>query len=405
MSKDKTFTGQPIIRQILCLIPRAMVENIALNHQSDRYYKKFKSFNHVVTMLYAVMSGAENLRAVVLGLLASEKRLYHLGISHFPKRSTISDANRERSSGVFAALYSSLHKKYAGLLPDSRNRHDVLERLKIIDSTTITLFKEILKAAGRTPANGKRKGGIKAHTVIDSGGNLPQFVCFSASARHDRPFLKDMKFEKGDILTFDKAYNDYQMFGDWTQMGIFFCTRQRESALYEVVADFPIADACDQRIKSDRQIRIKIKESGKVLLLRRIEFKDEESGRYLVFWTNIFFLNADKIAQIYKRRWQIELIFKRLKQNFPLKYFLGDNVNAIEIQIWSCLIAHLLYRVILSKIKRKWAFSNLCDLIRQHLFTYTDLAAFLAAPERILRQQIRDSLKKVESKQLALFPP
>ncbi len=86
-----------------------------------------------------------------------------------------------------------------------------------------------------------------------------------------------------------------------------------------------------------------------------------------------------------------------------MKYFLGDNVNAIETQIWSCLIAHLLYRVILSKIKPKWAFSNLCDLIRQHLFTYTDLAAFLAAPERILRQQIRDSLQKVESKQLALF--
>ena len=98
-------------------------------------------------------------------------------------------------------------------------------------------------------------------------------------------------------------------------------------------------------------------------------------------------------------------MFKRLKQNFPLKYFLGDNVNAIEIQIWCCLICHLLYRVILRKTKRKWAFSNFCDVVRQHLFTYTDLAGFLADPEKILREQIRAELEKEGSRQLELFPP
>lgn len=405
MGKDNNFTGQPLIKQILSLIPRVRVDSIAQEHQSDRYYKKFKTFEHVVTMLYAVMSGSENLRAVVLGFLASEKRLYHLGMRYFPKRSTISDANRDRNSDVFASLYSWLHQKYSKLLPDSRNRFDVLERLKIIDSTTITLFKEILKAAGRNPADGKRKGGIKAHTVINSADGLPGFVCFSASARQDRPFLKEMNFEKGDILVFDKAYNDYAMFSDWTQEEIFFCTRQKDDARYEVVKNIPIPKDSDPRIKSDQQIRVKVPNSEKTVLLRRIEFKDKENDSDLVFLTNIFFLNADKIAQIYKRRWQIELVFKRLKQNFPLQYFLGDNVNAIEIQIWCCLIAHLLYRVILNQTKRKWAFSNFCDTIRQHLFTYTDLAAFLTDPEKILRQQIREQLNKQDSSQLALFPP
>ena len=356
-------------------------------------------------MLYAVMSGSEKIRSVVLGLLALKTRLYHLGIKYFPKRSTISDANRDRSSEVFGSLYASLHKKYAHLLPDSRDRWDVLERLKIIDSTTITLFKEILKAAGRSPANGKRKGGIKAHTVIESASDLPQFVCFSASARHDKPFLKQMHFEKGDILVFDKAYNDYEMFHDWTQEGIFFCTRQKEDAIYKVVQEFPLAQACDPRIKSDQLIEVIVPKTGETLSLRRIEFRDEENDSDLVFLTNIFFLNPDKIAQIYKRRWQIELVFKRLKQNFPLKYFLGDNVNAIEIQIWCCLICHLLYRVILRKTKRKWAFSNFCDVVRQHLFTYTDLAGFLADPEKILREQIRAELEKEGSRQLELFPP
>lgn len=382
-----------------------MVDKVALEHESDRYYKKFKTYNHVVTMLYAVMSGAKNIRAVVLGLLASEKRLYHLGIKYFPKRSTISDANRDRSSEVFASIYAALHKKYHKFFPDSRKREHVLERIKIIDSTTMTLFKEILKAAGRTPTDGRRKGGIKAHTVIDSGDGLPQFVCFSASARHDRPFLREMQFEKGDILAFDKAYIDYQMFQDWTEEGIFFCTREKDNAIYQVMEEIPLAAASDSRIISDQRIKVTVPQSGETVSLRRIEFKDEENDSELVFWTNIFFLNADKVAQIYKRRWQIELIFKRLKQNFPLKYFLGDNVNAIEVQIWCCLIAHLLYKIILLKTKRKWAFSNLCDVIRQHLFTYTDLVAFLEGPEKILTTQIRERLEKQRSRQLELFVP
>lgn len=404
MSKNTHLIGQPLVRQILSLLPRQKVDSIARKLDSDRYYKSFRTFDHAVTMLYAVMSGAKSLRAVVLGLLASEKRIYHLGIRHFPRRSTISDANRNRSSQVFAEIYKALHKQFGKLLTDSRSR-TVMDRLKIIDSTTISLFKAILKAVGRHPVNGKRKGGIKVHTQIDSGEDLPQFVCFSASARHDRPFLRKMDFEPGDILVFDKAYNDYAMFLEWTNQEIFFCTRMKDNADYSVVEEFPLSDQCDSRIQSDQQIRLRVPNSENELLLRRIVFCDEENNSKLVFLTNIFFLNPDMIARIYKRRWQIELLFKRLKQNFPLRYFLGDNVNAIEIQIWSCLIADLLYQVILRKTKRKWAYSNFCDLIRQHLFTYTDLPAFLRDPEKILRQQIRAKLQEPESQQLQLFSP
>jgi hypothetical protein len=403
MSKVNIFPGQPIIGQVLSLIPRDLVTKTATEHQSDRYYKKFKTYEHVVTMMYAVMSGSNTIRSVVLKLLGASLRLCHLGMRYFPKRSSISDVNRNRSSEVFASLYMALYLKYAHTLPDSRSGGKVTGNLKIVDSTTISLFSEILKAVGRTPADGKRKGGIKAHTVINSGEDVPQFVCYSASAKHDGPFLKKVDVKQGDIVVFDKAYIDYGLFHNWTERKIFFVTRQKDNAQYEVIKDIPLPSALDSRIQSDQQIRITVKASGKEVLLRRIEFKDVENGSELVFWTNIFFLNADKIAKIYKKRWQIELLFKRLKQNFPLKYFLGDNQNAIEIQIWCCLIAHLLYKVILLKTKRKWAFSNLCDTLRQHLFTYIDLRGFLDDPESILRKRAERQLLEGIENQLTIF--
>ena len=387
MGKVSIFPGQPILGQLIGLIPRQFIAEIAEKHGSDRYSKEFLTWDHVVTMVYAAMSGATSIRGLVLGLLAAGNRIEHLGIDHFPRRSTISDANRNRTSAVFGDLYKALYQLYKPLLSDSGGGGNVLERLVIIDSTTISLFKEILKAAGRTPADGKRKGGIKSHISIDSGIDVPQMVCFSASAKNDGPFVKKASLAKGDIAVFDMGYWNYSLFQRWTQIGVFFVTRQKDGSLYEVIQDIPISKLSDPRIVSDQRIRVTEPKSGETFLLRRIVRAADEDSVELVFWTNIFHMNAELVAKIYKRRWQIELLFKRLKHNFQLKYFLGDNVNAVEIQIWCCLIAHLLYKLVLQGTKRKWAFSNFADLIRQHLFTYIELPAFLNDPEKALKER------------------
>lgn len=403
MSKvNAILTGQPVLAQLLSLVPRQFISEIAEKHQSDHYYKNFKTFDHVVTMVYAAMSGATTIRGVVLGLLAAGERISHLGIEFHPCKSTISDANKARPSSVFADLYGSLYKFYAHLLSDSGFKSDVLERLIIIDSTTISLFKEILKAAGRPPADGKRKGGIKSHVSIESALDVPNVVCYSASAKSDSPYIGRVPLSAGDIAVFDMGYWNYARFLEWSRRGVFFVTRQKENALYEVVMDIPVPSASDPRIISDQKIKVVDKASGEVFELRRIVRSGDEESVELVFWTNIFHFNADLIAKIYKRRWQIELLFKRLKHNFPLKYFLGDNVNAIEIQIWCCLIAHLLYKVVLKGSRRKWAFSNLADLIRQHLFTYIDLTAFINDPERALREKIARKTPSIDG-QFKLF--
>lgn len=397
------FPGQPLFGQALQLIKRGWIDSIAKKHCSDRYYKQFRTYEHLVAMLFAVCSGVTSLRALSLGLLAGSSRLSHLGLSHVPRRSTISDANKNRSSTVFGQIYLELYRRLAAALPDSRKWRGYPGKVLIIDSTTVTLFSALLKTVGRTPINGKRKGGIKVHTVIDAREDLPQFICYSSAAAHDRPYIKGLKPSAGDMLVFDMAYVDYRLFESWTQKGIWFVTRERKKSTYEVIEVLDTDDEITQLL-SDQLISITIPKTERTLELRRVEWiNPSQPNEPLIFWTNLKSLPAQMIAELYRQRWQIELLFKRLKQNFPLKYFLGDNINAIEIQIWCCLIAHLLYKLILSRTKRKWAFSNFCDVMRQHLFTYIDLRTFVDDPEKALRTRNQTANRARAPGQMRIF--
>lgn len=387
MVKDSRFPGQPVLGQVLKLIPRSLVAREARQHGTDRYYKRFKTYEHVITMVYALLSHANCLREVTTGMLAAGSRLNHLGLQCFPRRSTLSDANRSRSHEVFGAIYNSLYRYYQAGLPDSHPKNKLLKRVKLVDSTTIQLFSEVIRGAGQAPVSGRKKGGIKVHTMLSAKEDVPHFVCFSSGPSNDSPFLNKMQVKPGDIVVFDRGYNNYLRYHNYTQQGVWFVTRPHVRASYEVLEDIAIASLSDPGVIKDQIIRIRLKDSSKTVRLRKIEYQSEEQEKPLIFWTNIFFLNADRVSKLYKHRWQIELLFKRLKQNYPLRYFLGDNPNAIKIQIWSALIAHLLVKVIMGAVKRKWSFSNLSAMIRHHLFTYIDLTGFLEDPERALQRK------------------
>jgi hypothetical protein len=162
MPKNTNFTGQPIIGQLLTFMNRARIQAISAKHDADRYVKKLTTYKHVIVMLYTVMEGCSSLREVIVGLLADSHKLGHLGLDYLPKRSTFSDANKRRPSEVFGDIYMDVYRHNASLLSDSRMSKEQTRRLYIMDSTTITLFKEILKGTGRNPIDGKKKGGIKA---------------------------------------------------------------------------------------------------------------------------------------------------------------------------------------------------------------------------------------------------
>lgn len=399
--KNTHFFGQPIFSQLLSLVDKSIVSKVVSKNQSDRYYKSFDTWQHLVTMLYCSFSGATSLRELSTGLLAWQNRLIHIGIPKAPRRSTISDGNKRRPSEVFRALYLSLFEKYRGLLPDSRLKIEVIQKLFIVDSTVISLFKDILKVAGRPRKDGRSKGGIKAHVMIHAAELMPCLVRFTEGSRHDHTFLKYLNLPEGSYLVMDKGYTDYHQYAQWTDRGIFFVSRMKNNAKFESLVEIELPEDRDHEILKDETITVQysVDKEKHPLKLRRIAYWDQKNQKLLIFLTNNLELEASTVAAIYKHRWQIELLFKKLKQNFPLKYFLGDNQNAIEIQIWCALISLLLMEVVRKQLKKSWAFSNMVAVVRFHLTSYVHLTNFLNNPEKELQENL------AKSSQMNIFPP
>jgi IS4 transposase len=225
-------------------------------------------------------------------------------------------------------------------------------------------------------------------------------IRYSAAAANDSQFLKEIFLPKGSILVFDRGYCDYTTFNRFANDSITWVTRRRKQLTYKVLQVYKIADN-DETIMRDEQIQLGWRLGTKVTA-RLIRYKDLASGEVYEFLSNNFRMRASVIAKLYQKRWQIELLFKRMKQNYPLKYFLGDSENAIQIQIWCSLIADLILKIIKKGAAVKWSFSNLAAMMRLHLMTYIDLGGFLRSPEKALIKMFGKS-KQYNHNQLLLI--
>lgn len=402
MNKTTTFVGQHILSQILSLSSKESLSNIFRSSAANKWYKSIKAWDHYVTMMFCVLSNCSSLREIQMGLEAFGGKLNHLNLDKVPPRSTLSDANKNRPSSIFGKIYEGLSSRYRLNLSDSTLPKAVLSKLFIIDSTVFSLFKAILKTSGRTPKDGKKKGGIKKNTMLEGNSLMPVLIRFNAAADNDQQFLKYINLPAGSYLTFDKGYNDYKHFGRFTQKGIFFITRQKDNAVYTTVAESILTkDTPDAVLKEEiiQQTYTDENKKEQILELRRIAWWDAKGQRLYEFITNNFEVDAATIAEIYRYRWRIELFFKKLKQNFPLQYFVGDNQNAIEVQIWCALIAVLLLTVIHERNKSRISFSNVATLLRIHLVGYISIKELLA-----LHNKKRLRGKKI-SQEINLFSP
>jgi len=395
MDKDKQFVGQPILSQILDSLPSSIITGANKKHNANRYYKRIPLRVHLVSLLYGVFSYCNGLRELCEGMLACEGKLTHLGLDKAPARSTVSDANNKRSYLVFETIYFELVKKYHSFISDSRLKGLSIRNLKIIDSTTIRLFSDILRGVGRNPLDGSRKkGGIKVHALMDAFSGITEFVRITAAREHDRNFLYHLKLAAHSWIVFDKGYNPYVQFANWTKQKIWFVTRMKDGADFHVTK--VIQDKTRQRnpkgILKEQYITIGFKDSDKEqqrLKLRRIIFKAED-GKIYIFITNNFTLPASQVALIYKNRWMIELLFKQIKQNFPLRYFWGQSENAIKMQVYCVLIAQLLMVVIRKKAATKKSFANMITVIRLHLMSYVELLEFIKDTYKAWRKSHND---------------
>lgn len=401
MPKNNLFTGQPVLTQLLSLIPRSMVTQIAQRHKADHYCKKFKSLDHLVSMLFCAYKQCSSLRELITGLQASSHRLNHLGMLNTPRRSTLADANKRRPSAFFEDVFHALSRHYFKLSPDSRRIGKLYDKLFLMDSTTITLFCDVLKGAGTFGLNGKKKGGLKAHVLTRIKDQVPSFVHLSASVQSDRIFMPMVKLPTGSIICMDKAYVNYNIMASWTKNCVTWVTRFTPSLKYQILETRKVSEYQQNRgVKSDMVILLgnpRTQKRNPLQKARLVRFYDEIGKREFVFLSNNLEYSPVTIADLYKRRWEIELLFKRIKQNFQFHHFLGDNENAIKIQMWCTLIADLLVQIVKDQVekfrKQKWSFANISGLIRQHLTTYIDLVKFLIDPEKAIvsySQQAKD---------------
>jgi hypothetical protein len=309
---NKFHSGQPIIAQLISLIPEDIFTKVVADTKADKYYKQMKAKDHFICLFYAVLTRNSSLREVCKNITLIAKKLLYVGLKQLPCRSTLSDANRNRDSQFFASLYFSLYMHYKASLKTNwlpiGDEVDPAE-VEVFDSSTITLFKEILKGAGRNPIDGKKKGGIKVFTKFNLSEGVPDFICLKAASTNENTFLKVLNLPEGGIAVFDKGFNRYKYFDLWTQNSRFFVTRLKDNARYEVVAENNTESFPD--ILKDQHISLRYKDNkvSRTVTLRLITYCDPASGETLHFLTNLMGHTAITVALLYKNRWVIEVFF------------------------------------------------------------------------------------------------
>ena len=402
---EKKFVGQPIFKQLIDFIPKNKFDILAQKHQTDRYYKSFSAWTQLVTMLFGVFSRCDSMGEICDGMLAMQGKLNHLGLSSSPAKSTAGDGLRERDNEFFKDFYFMLLKHFEPLLSVSRIDKISFDKLYIFDSTTIRLFSQIMKGVGRNPkGEGKKKGGLKVHMLIDAHSDTPTFVKISEAKSHDKNFIQYLNLPAHSMIVFDRAYNHYLQFAKFTQKQINFVCRLKKNAVYEVVQELFCQTQTDTGFGVLKEEHIHLKytdeKQEKNLCLRKVTYRDNK-GRIYEFITNNFEISNDEVALVYKIRWQIELLFKKLKQNFQLHYFYSETENGIKTQIWITLIAQLLLMALKTKSETKKAFSTVAALIRIHLISNLDVFWVIENSRRTYTK--RQKRKKTPSFQTELF--
>lgn len=367
-----------LFNQLLQHFPRLEFAALVKKHDAERGAKGFGCWRQLGSMLFCQLAHADSLREICNGLACCMGKLVHLGMGKAPNKSTLSYANEHRPAKLYEDLFYTALGRLRGQkgLGSRKQKFRFKNKLLSLDSTTISLCLELFPWAKFRRA----KGGVKAHVLLDHDDYLPRYVLITEARRSDVKMADAFTLNPGSIVAVDRGYNDYAQFGKWTAEEIYFVTRLKDSAAYEVVEECVVPE--NRNIRSDQLIRFTGEKAQKdcPCLLRRVVVWDAVNEREIVLLTNLLAFGSTTIAAIYKDRWEIELFFKALKQNLKVKSFVGTSENALRIQIWTALIAILLLKWMHHLSKAKWSLSNLASMLRLNLFTYRDLQKWLDDP-------------------------
>ena len=381
-----------VLNELLQIVPRYKFESLVHTYQNDRYVKYYTTWQQFITLLYAQMKGKDSLRDIITSLNTHKAAWYHMGLKDI-HRSTISDANRNRSYEVYEKLFYAILSKTKDITP--RHKFRFKNPLYSIDATVIDLCLSMFGwAQFRTT-----KGALKLHYQYDHSGSIPSFLVVTDAKHHEAKVVKQEAFPllPDSIVSIDRGYLDFKWLNSLNNKGVFFVTRMKSNMQYSVIGQQEVDKT--KGLLFDQVIELTGYATGKKYpqQLRLIGYKDRERNKELVFLTNNFKLSAFTIAQIYKSRWQIELFFKWIKQNLKIKTFLGTNKNAVLSQIWVAMYYYLLLAYIKYQTKYAKSLTELTRIISEAVFFKVSIIDLLS-----INQYNLHKLNKIET-QLALF--
>ena len=365
--------------QLISLVDRGSFARAVRQHQGDRGAKGFSCWDQFVAMLFCQMGGANSLREICGGLATATGKLVHLGLHQAPTRSTLAYANTHRPWQLYQTVFEELLKSCQNLAATKKRRFRFKHPLRSVDTSIIELCIKVFDWARFQ----RTKGAVKLDLQLDHQGCLPCWALVTDGDTNDVRIAQQLEFAPGTIVVLDRGYLDYALYERWTDCGVYFVTRPRTNMLYKVTERRTVPTRGN--VTRDETIKLTSEHARKRCssLLRQVTVWDAEHERELVFLTNIFHLAASTIGAIYKDRWQIELFFKALKQNLKIKTFVGTSENAVNVQIWTALIAMLLLKFLWLKSTWAWSLSNLAAMLRFNLLSYRDLWAWIDEPFKI----------------------
>jgi len=367
-----------IFSQVLKLFSRGEFEKAVKEHQTERHARGFSSWGQFTAMLFCQLGRAHSLREICGGLACCEGQLKHLGVPMAPKRSTLAYANEHRPWELYQTVFEKTLCKCQELVASQggRKKFRFKNKLMSLDGSIIDLSVNMFDWAKYR----RTKGAIKLHLLLDHDGYLPSFAVVTEGKTSEIRVARTLRWESGTILAIDRGYIDYEWFRELTQEEVYFVTRMKEKAVYEVVEELRVPQ--NSNVVSDQIICFPrlAREGEAPVLFRRVEIWNEKKQQTLVFLSNLLAFGATTIAAIFKDRWQVELFFKALKQTLKIKTFVGTSANAVRTQIWTALIAMLVLKYLQLKSTFNWSLSNLAALLRQQMFFYRDLWGWLDDP-------------------------
>lgn len=371
-------SNKPIISQILDLVPKWVFESCTNTYKTDKGCSKYKTYDQFVALTYGQLYKCHTLSDISTGIGVSETFISDLGLKQSPARSTMSDGNKKRNWQVYESLYYRLLSHYKSILKKHHKSFIIEEikgqSIKLIDSSTIPLCLSMFDWAKFRTA----KGGIKIHTCLDVEMMLPDFVNISEAKVHDRNGMDQLIFPKNTIIVEDRGYFDFTLMVNRIIATNTFVTRIKNNTVYETIEELELPEGENEHIVKDEIIQLtsaKAKESGiSAHKLRLVHVYKEDENKIIEIITNQMEWDALTISELYKKRWDIELFFKAIKQNLQIKTFVGTSENAVKSQIYIALITFLLLELIRRTISKKvTTFSNFVEKIRMCLCFYLSL--------------------------------